>query len=178
MVNIDFDMQPSLLAALTLAVSQPLWLLAIARLPGMPGRNALQFVLSAAGVIISWGVGVIFASAIRPSNLAELLLCLMIFGGATLAYLQLWALLTTGYTIAILLTLLRADRPLSEDDISSAYRSGYGLQWVMHRRVGGLIHAGLVKKNDDRLALTNGTGSAVARLYRASIGILGLRRTG
>ncbi len=176
--QIDFNMPPSLLAALALAASQPAWLFAAARLPGMSGRNTLQFMLSAASVIVFWSIAVTFAPAIRPFNLAELLVCLMIFGGATLAYLQIWALLTTGYTIAILLALLKSTRPLTEDEISNAYRSGYGLQWVMHRRVGGLIKAGLVKRDDDCLALTPGTGLAIAYVYRVSVAILGLKRTG
>jgi hypothetical protein len=176
--QIDFNMPPSLLAALALAASQPAWLLAAARLPGMSGRNTLQFVLSGAGVVIVWSIAAALAPALRPSDLAELFVCLMIFGGATLAYLQIWALLTTGYTIAILLALLKSNRPLSEDEISSAYRSGEGVQWVMHRRVGGLIKAGLVKRNGDSLALSSSTGLAVAYVYRASVAILGLKRTG
>jgi hypothetical protein len=176
--QIDFGMPASLAAALTLAASQPVLLLVAARLPGMSERNTLQFVLSAAGMIVLWGIAVTLVPAIRPSSPAEVIVCLMIFGGATLAYLQIWALLTTGYTIAILLALLKSDRPLTEDDISSAYRSGAGLQWVMRRRVGGLIKAGLVKRNKDCLTLSPSTGLAIAYLYRVSVAVLGLKRTG
>jgi len=95
-----------------------------------------------------------------------------------LFYLEVWGLLSRGYTIGVLLTLLNADHPLTETEISSQYRGGEGLDWVMRHRLGGLIAAGLVEQQGDRVALTCIRGRAVARLYEVSITVLGLRRTG
>jgi hypothetical protein len=96
----------------------------------------------------------------------------------TLAYLEVWGLLSRGYTLGVLLTLYKAQAPLTESQIAAAYRGGDGLTWIMSHRLGGLTAARLVAVRDGAVQLTPLLGRIVAHSYRAAITVLGLRRTG
>jgi len=47
----------------------------------------------------------------------------MALSGGMLIYLEFWGLMSRGYTLGILLTLLDAERPLTETEIASRYRA-------------------------------------------------------
>lgn len=178
MTTPDFGMPPALAVALANALLFPAWLLVLARLPGMQERNALQFLIAA---IVTVAVSIV-CLATSPHwhgmNAWDLIVALMALGSAFILYLQIWGLLSRGYTLGILITLLRAGRPLTAADVMAQYRGGDGLQWIMAHRLAGMTAAGVVRIENDRISLTPGKGMMVARLYRFAIGILGLRRTG
>ena len=178
MGHLDFAMPNALLAALIIGALQPLYLLAITRLPIAAERNAIQFLLSCGATLLLWVLAILVIPALRDSSLPDLALGLMALGGGMLVYLEVWGLMSRGYTLGILLTLYNARAPLTEADISRLYRDGEGLEWIMRHRVGGLIAAGVVERRDDDLVLTAGRGRAVARLYKLSTSALGMRRTG
>jgi hypothetical protein len=102
----------------------------------------------------------------------------MALADSMLVYLEIWGLMSRGYTLGIILTLYNAGRLLSEAEVSRSYRGGEGLAWIMCHRVGGLMAAGLVAKRNEDLVLTPLRGRIVAHLYRISIFVLGVRRTG
>jgi hypothetical protein len=49
--------------------------------------------------------------------------------------------------------------------------------WIMRHRLGGLLAAGLVRRQGDRVVLT-GVGALIGILYRAAVATLGLKVTG
>jgi hypothetical protein len=176
--ELDFSMTSALLNALWISILQPLYLLVATRLPHLKGRNALQFLLSTAITVALWAGAVLAVPSLRPSGFVDTAVCLMVLAGGMLFYLEVWGLLSRGYTLGVLLTLLNAEHPLSENEISTRYRGGEGLDWIMRHRVGGLIAAGVVERQGDHVVLTRVRGLAIARLYKTSIIALGLRRTG
>jgi hypothetical protein len=179
MSHIDLSWPPLLTAALFSAFLQPLFLFVLARLPGLVGHNAAQFVISAVLVLITFGASVI-VSMPQPGAVffPQLAIGLMALACGLILGLQAWGLLSRGYTIAILLTLLEASRPLTERDIINRYRKGEGLEWIMRHRMSGLVAAGLVTRNENNLALTPILGKFVSRFTRMMVIVLGLRRTG
>jgi hypothetical protein len=177
MGTIDFTLAGPVLCAIIAALLLPAALLATTRLPGLRGRNATQFTVSALAIWLLWGVSSLAAlGGDRP--LAGIASGAMILTVATLFYLEIWALLSRGYTLGLLLTLLGAGRPLLEEELAGSYRGGGGLSWIMRHRVAGLVGARLVASDGDRIALTRWRGVPMAWCYKVSIAVLGLKRTG
>jgi hypothetical protein len=176
MGSIELAASVPVVNALVAAAALPFVLLGATRWPRVKGRNAVQFALSYVIVVLFWAVTTAITAADSPS--AEIAVGLMLLAAAGLVYLEIWALMSRGYTLGILVTLLNADRPLSADDLAALYRQGSGLSWIMQHRVRGLIGAGLVRLNGDILSLTSFPGIATALLYRAVVKVLGLRMAG
>ncbi len=175
---LDFSLTPAVLSALVAAAGLPLYLALAARVPGLAGRTATHFLIAWLAMVGIWGLGV--ARWPGPGRLSapEVAVALMLLGAGSLAYLEAWGLLSRGYTLGLLLTLYRADRPLGEKDLADRYRGGEGLDWLIRHRLRGLKAAGLVREQDEVVILTPVLGVGVAWLYRLSIAFLGLRGTG
>jgi hypothetical protein len=176
--QIDFAVPHTFISALLVVLLVPLYLFALAQFAALRGRTAIQFLLGAAITFSLWLLIVFAIPSLRPTGLIELLLGVLVLGAGLLFYLQIWGGLSRGYTLAVLITLDEADRPLDATEISKRYRGGEGLDWIMRHRLGGLLAAGLVDQSDDRIRLTGLRGVVTAHLYKASIIALGLRRTG
>lgn len=175
---LDFSITPPLVAALAFAVLNPVWLAALARLPVLRGRNPLQFLLSTSVSLAGWAAYLCYAMRAQPIAGSDLLLGAMAMAAATLVYLEVWALLSRGYTLSLLLALLRAGGAMPAGALAQVYRGGEGLNWVFAHRLSGLVGAGLVERRNGMLAVKAPLGPAVAVAYRACIAFLGLKRTG
>lgn len=177
MGGLDFSVTPVVLQALVVGAALPFYLSVIARLPPFFGRNALQFVLAAVVMIVLWIGLVVFGAGRVPTDPTEICTGALILGAGSLFYLEIWALLSRGYTLGLLLTLFRAEGPLNEEELARFYRGGEGLRWIMRHRLSGLAGARLIREEAGLVTLTP-FGVLVGRLYKLSITGLGLRRTG
>jgi len=175
---LDFSITPPLIAAFAFAAANPLWLALLARLPGLRGRNPLQFLLSTSVGLAAWAAYLLYAVQSEPVAASDVLLGAMAMAAASLFYLEVWALLSRGYTLALLLALLRAGGPLSAEALARVYRGGEGLGWVFRHRVSGLVRAGLIARDNGILALKAPLGVMLAVACKACIAFLGLKRTG
>src|SRR6266481_5397706 len=102
---------------------------------------------------------------------------LQFLASSVIVYLEIWALLSRGYTLGLLLTLFRGEQPMSDAQLAASYRQGEGVGWIMRHRLGGLLSAGLVRRQGDGIVLT-GTGAIIGILYRAAVAALALKITG
>lgn len=177
MAMIDFSMSRLTLIALACGLAMPCWLFVVARLPGLAGRNAPQFLAAFVLMILSWGAGGWLVTGGAFPDIFEVFMSLCILGTASLFYLEVWALLSRGYTLGLLLTLFQSTKPLTENELAGAYRGGDGLDWIMEHRLSGLAAANLVTIGNGVITLTP-SGALIAYLYRISIAVLGLRKTG
>ena len=100
----------------------------------------------------------------------------MILASALLVYLEIWALLTTGYAIGLLQTLLHCKRPVTDAELAASYRHG-GLGCIMRSRIGGMISARLVRRQGDLIVLTPG-GAIVAILSRVAMIVFSVKVVG
>jgi hypothetical protein len=175
---LDFSIDPPLVSAFAFAASNPLWLAVLARLPGLRGRNPLQFLLSSLASFAGWAAFLLHLSQSEPIAMADLLLGFMAMAAGTLVVLEIWALLSRGYTLSLLLALLRAEGPMSPQALASVYRGGEGLSWVFRHRLSGLVKAGLIERANGILMLKAPLGVIIAFAYRLCIAFLGLKRTG
>jgi len=175
----DFGLPTQIAYPAIISLTFPFTLLLVTRLGALRSRNAAQFL---AAVLLQGFVWILGSLALpdsyRPIHFSDWLFTAMLVASSFLFYLEVWALLSRGYTLSMLLTLLRAARPLSGEEIARQYRGGAGLDWIMRHRVGGLEAAGLVWADGRQLALTRPLGMLIAVAYRIAITIFGLRRTG
>jgi hypothetical protein len=178
MFPFDFTISGSLAAAFIVAALLPPSLFLIVRLPFIAGRNALQFLISVIAVVIAWTGALLFIPAARPHDISDVVLGAMVVGTAVMFFLEVWALLSRGYTLGLLITIYRSGRPLPAAELAGSYRWGAGLEWIMRHRLAGLEVAGLVYRSDDAIALTPRRGWAVASVCRMAIALLGLEATG
>ena len=174
--HLDFTAGPAIVAALVAAALFPAVLALLARLPRLRARNALQFLATSVTVVVLWVIALCVPS-LRASSAAELATSFMMLASALIIYLEIWALLSRGYTLGLLLTLFRGKAPMSDAQLAASYRQGEGVGWIMRHRLGGLLSARLVRRQGDRVVLT-GAGALIGILYRAAVATLGLKVTG
>jgi hypothetical protein len=178
MLSLEFTMPGAVTAAFAASVGLPLCLLVIARLPPLAGRNAIQFLVSVTIAIAAWAAALLLVPTSRPAGAPEIAMGAMVIGSAVLIYLEIWSLLSRGYTLALIVAIHQSGGPLTADELARRYRGGEGLEWIMLHRLAGLEAAGLVQRTGDQLVLTPRLGRATAWSYRVAIALLGLRATG
>ena len=178
MLSLEFTMPGAVIAAFAVSVGLPVCLLVIARLPPLAGHNAVQFLISVMIAIAAWAGALLLVPAARPTGAVEIIIGAMVIGSAVLVYLEIWSLLSRGYTLALIVTIHQAGGLLTAAELARRYRGGEGLEWIMRHRLAGLEAAGLVQRTGDQLVLTPRLGRAAAWSYRVAIALLGLRTTG
>jgi hypothetical protein len=151
-------------------------LMVLARVPVLRARNAWQFALSVAVLAIALGVVAWWWEG-STTGTGDVVVGLMLLGSGLLVELEVWALLSRGYTLGLLLTLLNAEERLDARRLAQAYRGGAGLGWIMEHRLAGLDAARLIRAEDGMVRLTAG-GYVVGVLYRMAVRVLGLARSG
>jgi hypothetical protein len=176
--GIDFSFPVPIATALVHAALLPFYLMVTGRFERLAERGPLRFMIACIITVIVWCASMALWGLLRPSGIGDVLAGLAVLAGAMLFYLEAWSLLTRGYTLGILLTLLKEGRPLEAHEIALRYRSGDGLSWVMRHRLGGLAGARMVRREQDQITLDPVRGVFIARLYRLCIATLGLKRTG
>jgi hypothetical protein len=175
----DFSFPARLVYPAAISLAFPVTLLLVTRVGSLRSHNAAQFLAGALLQMLLWVAGsLLLPDGYRPASLSDWACAGLAVSCALLFYLEVWALLSRGYTLSMLLTLLRAERPLSSEELARKYRGGAGLDWVMQHRVGGLEATGLVRSEREHLALTRPLGTLIAVAYRVAIAVFGLRRTG
>jgi hypothetical protein len=173
--RLDFSIAAPVISALIIGLLQPIFLLILARVPRLARHNARQFIVSSIVTFSLWLSFIVLSDSAMAAD--DILVGAMILISAEIFYLEIWALLSRGYTIGLVLTLLASERPLTSAELASRYRDGDSLSWIMQHRLGGLIGAGLVSRGAENVTLTP-TGSIIAWIYKVCITVLGLRRTG
>lgn len=164
-------------AAMSLAF--PLILLVVSRIGALRGRNAARFLAATLAQLLLWVSGcLLLPREFRPVHYTDWILAAMILASVLLVYLEIWALLSRGYTLSMVITLRRAGGSLTTREIAERYRGGAGLDWIMRHRTGGLEAARLVCRNGEDLVLTVPLGQLTALAYKVAIALFGLRRTG
>lgn len=176
--QMSFDLSPALAVPIIMGLLIPAFLLIVTRISSLSGRNPIQFLIA---VLIAYGLWVftgVIISNVFPTCVLEGVAGFMAIAICALFYLEVWGLLSRGYTLGILLTLYKSSSAMTSAEIASAYRGGDGLDWIVYHRITGLEASGMLHRQDDRLVLTPFPGMCVAIIYKLSVKILGLRQTG
>ncbi len=176
--GIDFSMSYPVQITLFISVCFPFILVTMTRIPKLMGRNAHQFFFTFILSAVVWCILIV----INPNGISQmgyepLLAGVCLFAAIMQVYLEIWGLLSRGYSLGILLTFYKANKPLTIGQLAQSYRGGEGLDWLIRHRLSGLASSNLIKLNDNEVSLTL-KGIMVAFVYQYSIRIFGLRCTG
>src|SRR5258707_12977597 len=162
--RLDFTAGPAVVVALIAAALFPAVVGAVSTMPRLRGRNGLQFLASSV-IVVALGAIALCFPAMRASSVAELATSFMILASALIIYLEIWALLSRGYTLGLLLTLFRGEHPMSDAQLAASYRQGEGVGWIMRHRLGGVLSAGPVRRQGGGLGFT-GNRAVLGTLHR------------
>lgn len=176
--GIDFSLSYPIQITLLMSALFPVILLFLAKTVWLSGRNALQFLATYLLTTFSW-VSILLIFTKEPINLFvnSLWISFFLYHAIILIYLEIWGLLSRGYTLGLLLTFYKANTPLTIDALANSYRGGKGLYWLIHHRFAGLAAAKIIKLDHDKVTLT-ARGKFIASIYDLSIQFFGLRYSG
>jgi hypothetical protein len=174
----DINFPTELCYPLLGSLAFPLTLFCAGGFPNLRAHNAMRFfICTLVHTALLIALNLALPYHIRLHSYEEWLMAVLLWSTALLLYLEIWALLSRGYTLAMLLVLLASPVPLSPADIAARYRGGDGLQWIMLHRSGGMQATGLIKIDRQYVALT-WLGAMVARAYGIMRSVFRLRVTG
>lgn len=105
----------------------------------------------------------------------------LIIGGsltlaALLAYMEFFSVVCRSFSLRILVDI-RERGALSLDDIYRSYAGGRGIEWLMEKRIGGLVSLGLVRRSGDVLEISP-AGRMAGQLGLAAKRILDIGKGG
>ena len=174
-INVICD--TSILITLILCILFPIFLFFIARFKIYQGKNASQFFICMLVTMLIWLSSLMAVTQLFSLSMELILTNIFIMICALLVYLEIWGLLSRGYTLSLLLTFYKAKKPLNIEELGNSYRSGYGLKWLIEHRFAGLEAAGMLRTNGDKVTLTY-KGVIIVFVYQLFIRIFGLKVTG
>lgn len=151
----------AILAALVAALVLPLVLLGLSHGPWRVAPLGRRFHVAALLVLAGWGTTMLLHWATLSA--VDLFAAFCLLAGALLAEFTLWTLVCWGFSITLLLELVRADRPLDRDAWIAAYTGGGTIEQFTHDRLGVLLHHGMARVDDGLLSPTP-RGLVTARL--------------
>lgn len=170
-----FVPSPAITLALGCAVLPILLLWAAARVWGTtpsPGRRLVNAEAISLGV---WLLSMaIWHEAIAATWEDWLAAALILMGGA-LATFTLWSLLAWGFTSSLLLTLSRADGPLTLDDWIVRYTRGGDSAVFTRNRLGVLLRLGLARETPEGVKPMPGWAAMVGTSALCLRALFGLR---
>jgi len=175
--SLNFSLSSAEAIAFLSVLLFPMALIIIARILFFKDRNALQFFVTTISIFCFWVGGIIY-TYFNGTSLNEILSSFMIFFTSLLVYLEIWALLSRGYTLGILLTLSKSSTPLNDKNLAQAYRQGEGLQWLIQHRFSGLFSAKLLFQEKNKICLTPFFGNCTVKIYKLFILMFNLKKTG
>lgn len=176
--GIDFSMPYPVQVTLIVSVCFPFILMFMARIPILMGCNAHQFLYAFILTAVIWFIMIVMNGGVLLQMGHEpFWVGICLFGAIMQGYLEIWGLLSRGYSLGILLTFYKANKPLGITQLAQSYRGGEGLDWLIRHRLSGLKSSKLVTINDNQVSLTR-KGIFVTWVYQYSIRIFGLRYTG
>ncbi|TQF29566.1 hypothetical protein [Bradyrhizobium sp. UNPA324] len=153
---------PAQAAAIGLSIALPLLLLGYARIAAT-GGSGRRFRLGCVSVVTLYAIACIALPGER--HLDDVLGGIFLLATAMMLCYVLFSLLAWGFTLTLLTSLVKAERPLTLEQWAVAYMQGGDLGTFTHNRLKLLVGAGMVITADGRLTPTP-RGVAVARLVK------------
>jgi len=122
--------------------------------------------------------GIILALLVGPTiSIQQAVLGVGAIGVSPIVTLGLWGVLTRGYSLSLLLTLLELNGTGTRFDIERSYSGGRGLRWLMRKRLLSLERTHAITIRKDAVWLRS-EGKALLSIYRAGLKMFSLKQFG
>lgn len=166
----------ALLAAILLSPVLPILHIAFLRLCRKAG-GSLVLVLAFSGYAALWFlVGECLHRGAWP-NAGELLAGCSFMLAALVAYVEFFSVVCRSFSLRILVDI-RANGALSPDEIHRNYAGGRGLDWLLEKRINGLVSLGLIRRHGDILEIAPVWGRIAGQLGLAAKLVLKIGKGG
>jgi hypothetical protein len=142
--------------------------------------DTIFFFSSMAAGLIFLVVHWFYVSGTNPDELTFLFHLSLLFGYAAsvIVYMQSKSFFSRGYSIGILLDLLRRGPTLSMDELKRGYGNGMGLEGMLRKRLLSIASVGLVNISNDRVRGLTPRGTFLSRVADATRALLNLKEVG
>jgi hypothetical protein len=167
----NFIPSPPIAAGIAAGLSLPTLIMLLSHGPGRVAAPGGRFVVAALLAVAGW---VVWLLALPACPLDDLLASAMIMATALLVGFTLWTLVAWGFTVSLLMTLARADRPLVFDEWVRSYTGGKDVDAFARDRLGLLLRLGLARLDREQVRITAGRGRPLARLVGLLRGVFGV----
>jgi len=149
----------------------------------MPRRGAKLAALAAAVAVVSL-LYVALLSIPAPAEdgggefFADLISAAFVFGAFVIGYMEFYSLINRGYSLSILTELASRNAAPTMDELVTGYSGGRGLDWMLRKRLQGLVSLGLVKYDGNDIMLTHLLGTWLASVVILLLCLFDLRKSG
>jgi hypothetical protein len=110
-----------------------------------------------------------------PGAMEDVVAGLCALGFLVLGYAELWSLVERSFSLRIVIDVDESGaQGATRVDLARRYGEGRGLEWMMSKRLAGLVDSGMLEPQDGSYRLTR-RGSVVARTLRRLRWLLGPR---
>lgn len=170
-MNMSFVPCPAVAFSLLAVGLLPVYVLGLSHGPGKVRPPGRRFMIAAGLTGITWAGLMVVPAAPDPADVVAGGLLVLT---ALLAGFTLWTLVAWGFTLSLLLTLARADRPQTLDQWVVGYTGGRPLTAFSQDRLGVLFRLGLAEERGGRVVMTPGRGRRFARVVGLLRRVFGL----
>lgn len=174
----------------------PSWAVGLAFVPGLalaplhvcllsltPRRGAKSVALAAA-VAAALLLYVLLLSTLAPTEVGDveiftdLMSAAFVFGVFVIGYVEFYSLINRGYTLSILTELASRHAAPTVDELVTGYSGDRGLEWMLRKRLHGLVSLGLVRYDNNDIVLTQPRGSRLASMVVLLLDLFDLQKSG
>jgi hypothetical protein len=166
---------PAIAAAVVAALAIPALLVLLSFGPVAWRHPGRRFIHSVVAGWILWLPVALAMPAYAPAHPLDWLAGAAVLAASTLLSFNLWTILAYGVTANMLVTLMRADRPLDLDAWADRYSGGRSLDQIFVDRLGHLLLFRLVHQAGDKVHLVPGAGRRFAAVLAAVNFVFGLK---
>lgn len=184
---IDFSLSGKVVGAIIAGFCLPIYHIILLRICAKERYIKLLVIISFCITIITWLVlsFVLQKPAVLLGSFDETPLSpikvvdgLLILGFFFIGYIEFYSLIRRGYSLRILLELYLKGSPMTPEEISISYSGERGLDYLLRRRLSGLINIGLIRIGSEQVQLTSLTGKIAAKTIFFIIKVLGIKTLG
>ncbi len=185
---IDYSLSFGTFSAIIASFLLPIFHLLILRIPG-PKEGSKQikfyFIISLAISIISYFIIRYYLCNYWVDDYQKnygsyydeinsiLILCFFFIG-----YIEFYSIIRRGYSLRIMCELYYSGHPMSLKELMDEYSDGKGIDWLLKKRLDGMVNIGLITIEDNEIRLTKVFGKIAALIAIFATRLLGFKSLG
>ena len=147
-------------AALIAIATFPIAVLAHILLTRIKPQRAVTFLFSSEALHLLF-LGIFFRESLLNGDKLSFFSSIFTSVATFLFYTELFSWLCRGFSLSILIDIYEKKNQ-SRRDLILNYASGKGADWLLEKRVDGMLRGGLLRKIDEEVAVGNGCGTFAA----------------
>ena len=185
---IDYSLPLGTFSAIIVSFLLPIFHLLILRIPRLkegPKQIKIYFIISLAISIISYFIikyylGIYYLHDYQESHGSYydeinsiLILCFSFIG-----YIEFYSIIRRGYSLRIMCELYYSGNPMLLEELMDEYSDGKGIDWLLKKRLEGMVNIGLITLEDNEIRLTRFFGKMAAFVAIFATRLLGFKSLG